>query len=123
MSASWAVATIAATQTAEAKKKKRKRDGPTVSSDTTTVSSGVETINVEEEEDVKSPDMATVPHAETPPKVAATEERVMETPRRAVAAVERSWSGADVLGEVGSQKRVRRAPHKPIKPGLRSASK
>jgi hypothetical protein len=72
-----------------------------VSSDTTTVSSGVETINVEEEEDVKSPDMATVPHVETPCKVAATKERVMETPRRAVAAVERSWSGRGRTGRDG----------------------
>jgi hypothetical protein len=72
MFASRAAATITATQTAEAKKKKRERDGPVVSSDTTTVSSGIQTINIdEEEEDVKSPDMATVPPAETPRKVTA----------------------------------------------------
>jgi hypothetical protein len=55
---------ITTTQTTEAKKKKKmmKRIGPAVSVDTTMVRSDVETINIEkEEDDVKSPDMATMP--------------------------------------------------------------
>jgi hypothetical protein len=51
-----------------------------VSSDTATLSSGVEAINVDEdEEDAKSPDVVTVSPTETPHKVAATEERATET--------------------------------------------
>jgi hypothetical protein len=54
--ASRAAATFIATQTAEAKKKKWKRTGPAVSTDTATVSSGVETIDVgDDEDDAKSP--------------------------------------------------------------------
>jgi hypothetical protein len=56
-------------------KKKRKREGPTVSVDTTTVSSDVETINIEEEEDdVKSPNASTERVVQTP-KVVGGEER------------------------------------------------
>jgi hypothetical protein len=47
----------------------------------------------------------------------------LETPRKVVVMEERLRSGTDVLGDVGSQKRARRAPPKPIKPGLRSTSK
>jgi hypothetical protein len=50
ISTSRAAATIAATQTAEAKKKKRKQTRSTVLVDTATVSSDVETINVDDEE-------------------------------------------------------------------------
>jgi hypothetical protein len=58
----------------EAKKKKRKRTGPAVSADTMTVSSSVETINVDDEEDdAKSPDAAADPFQETPRKAASTE--------------------------------------------------
>jgi hypothetical protein len=73
MSASRAAATIAATQTTEAKKK-RKRIEPAVSAHTATVSSDVETINVEEEEDdAKSPSTTTVPPTEMPGKATAME--------------------------------------------------
>jgi hypothetical protein len=48
MSTSRAVATIATYQTAQAKKKKHKRTKPVVSVDMTTVSFGVETINVDD---------------------------------------------------------------------------
>jgi hypothetical protein len=80
--ASWAVATIAATQTAEAKKKKRKQTRSTVSVDTTMVSSGVETIEVDDNEgDTESPSATVAPSAGTPRKVASTEEQVVGTPR------------------------------------------
>jgi hypothetical protein len=119
MSASRAAATIAATQTTEVKKKKRKRVGSAVSVDMATASSDIETINAQEEEDdAKLPDAAVVAPAKTPRKVAATEERVMETPRRAVAVEERSRLGADVLADVRSQKRVRRARLSPSSPYL-----
>jgi hypothetical protein len=73
----------------EAKKKKRKRVGPTASADTTEVSSDVETINVEDEEDdARSPSTATAPSTETPHKVVAMEEQVTEMPRSIVTAVE-----------------------------------
>jgi hypothetical protein len=59
--------TIAATQTTEAKNKKRKRIRPTVSVDMTTISSGVETIDIgDEEDDAKSPGATTTPSARTP---------------------------------------------------------
>jgi hypothetical protein len=62
--ACWAAAIIATTQTAEAKKKKRKRTGPAVLADTATVSSGVETINIED--DAKSPRVTAVSSAGHP---------------------------------------------------------
>jgi hypothetical protein len=122
MSASRAAATIAATQTTDAKKK-RKRTGPIVSADTVTVSSDVETIYIEEEDNTKSPGAATTVPAEMPRKVAVTEDRAVETSGKVVTAEKRSRSGTDILGDVGSQKRARKAPPKPIKLGLRSASK
>jgi hypothetical protein len=65
MPASRAAAIIAATQTAEAKKKKkRKRTRPAVLADTATASSGVETINIED--DAKSPRVTAVPSAGRP---------------------------------------------------------
>jgi hypothetical protein len=123
-STSRAAATIAATQMTEAKKKKQKRTGPVVLADTATVSFGIETINVDDEEDdAKSPKVATVPSAETPRKAASTEERAIETPCRTSAMEERPRSGADSLGDAGSHKRARKVPPKPCKLGLRSATK
>jgi hypothetical protein len=114
---------VAATQTAEEKQKKRKRVGLAVSVDTTTVSFDIETINVEEEEDdAWSPSTATVPPAKMSRKATVTKERATETPRRAATMEERSRSGADALGDAGSQKRAKKPPN-PIKPGLRSATK
>jgi hypothetical protein len=82
VSASWAMATIAVTQTAEAKKKNRKQTRSTVSVDTTMVSSGVETIEVDDNEgDTESPSAMVAPSAGTPRKVASTEEQVVGTPR------------------------------------------
>jgi hypothetical protein len=123
ISASRAVATIAATQTVEAKKKKRKRVGPTVSADTTTVNYDVETINVNEE-------------GVTPSRPAGQRSLPAETPRKGHGdgrvgvgdtRQSRHHGGAlevrcGRLGQRQVQKRVRRAPPKPIKPGLRSAS-
>jgi uncharacterized protein (DUF1800 family) len=86
--------------------------------------SDVETINIEEEEDdARSPSAAMMPPTETPSKVTAAEERATETPRKAVAAEGHSRSDADVSSDAGSQKRAKKAPPKPIKSELRSASK
>jgi hypothetical protein len=116
---------ITATQTAEAKKKKRKRIGPAVFADTATVSFGIKTIDGEDEEDdTKSPSATTVPSPGTPRKEASTEERATETPRRTSTMEERPKLSANTLGDAGSQKRARKAPPpKPCKPGLRSATK
>jgi hypothetical protein len=74
MSASRAAATIAITLIAVAKKK-RKRVGPAMSADTVMVSSRVETINIEDDEDnTKSPSKAMVPPAETTHKATTTKE-------------------------------------------------
>jgi hypothetical protein len=83
------------------------------------------TINVEEEEkdDVRSPGAVTLPPAKTPHNVVSMEERATKTPRRAIAAKECSRLGADVPGDVGSQKRAKKGPPRPIRPGLRSAIK
>jgi hypothetical protein len=75
ISSSRAVSTITAAQTAEAKKKKRKWTRSTMSVYTTTVSSGVETIDVDEDEgDVESPRSTAAPSVGTPRKAALTEE-------------------------------------------------
>jgi hypothetical protein len=71
---SRASATIAATQTADAKKKKRKQTGSTVSVDTNTVGSGVETINADDDEgNAESPSATTAPSAGTPRRAASPE--------------------------------------------------
>jgi hypothetical protein len=112
--ASRAAAMIAATQTAEAKKKKRKRTRSTVSVDTTTVSSGVETIEVDGKEgDTESPGTT----------AASTEEQAMEMPCQMSATKESPWSSSDTVGDLGSHKRARKAPPKPCKLSLRSATK
>jgi hypothetical protein len=124
MFVSRAAATIAVTQTAGAKKKKRKRAEPSASADTTTVSSDVEIINVEDEEDdAKSPSATMVPPAEMPRKATTMEGKSSQTPRKVATSEEHLRSGADVLGDAGSQKRAKKAPPKPYKPGLRSATK
>jgi hypothetical protein len=124
ISASRAAATTAATQTVEAKKKKRKRTRSTVLVDTTTVSSSVETIEVDDEEgDAESPGATTAPSAGTPHKAVSMEEQAVETPRQTSATEERPRSSVDTVGDLGSHKRVRKAPPKPCKPGLRSVTK
>jgi hypothetical protein len=120
MSASRAAATIAATQTMEAKKK-RKRTGLTVLVDTTTVSSGVETIDVDNEEgDVESPSATATPSAGTPLKAASLEKQAVGTPRQTSSTQECPRWSTDTMGDLGSHKRARKAPPKP---DLRSATK
>jgi hypothetical protein len=124
ISASWAAATIAATQTTEAKKKKRKQNRSTVSVDTTTVSSDVETIEFDDKEgDTVSPSTTEALSMGTPRKVASTEEQVVGMPCQTLATQERPRSSADTVGDLGSHNRARKAPPKPCKPGLRSATK
>jgi hypothetical protein len=106
------------------KKKKRKRTRPTMSVDMATVSSSVETIEVDDEEGgAESPGATVAPSAGTPRRAVSTEEQAVETPRRTSATEEHSRSSADTVGDLGSHKRVRKAPPKPCKPGLRSATK
>jgi hypothetical protein len=124
MSASRAAATIAVTHTVEAKKKKRKRTKPIVSGDTTTVSSGVETIDVgNEEDDTKSLSATTTLFVGMPRRVASPEGRETETPHMTSMMEELPTLGANALGDIGSEKRAKKAPPKPCKPGLRSATK
>jgi hypothetical protein len=85
-----------------------------VSADTTTVSSDVETIDVEDEGEVQSPKATS---ASSPGKQAA------ETPRPTPGAQGRSTSSTDPTADVGSNKRMKKAPPKPCKPDLRSATK
>jgi hypothetical protein len=121
---SRAAATIAATQTAEAKKKKWKQTRSTVSVDTTMVSSGVETIEDDDEEgDTELPSKMAAPSVGTPHKAASTEEQAVETPRQTSVTQERLRSSADTMGDLRSHKRARKAPPKPCKPGLKSATK
>jgi hypothetical protein len=107
MSASKAAATIAATQAAVSKKGKRR--GLAVSIDTSTASTNIETIDVEEEDGTKLPDVST--------------ERAAQTPRKVTGGEECSRSGAEVPGDLRSQKRAKKAPPKPIKLGLKTTSK
>jgi hypothetical protein len=108
-------ASQAATQIAEAKKRRGKRTRSTVSTNTTTISSHVETIDVEDEEgDVQSPKATTSP---LPGRQAA------ETPRPTLRTQGRSTLSTDPTGDAGSNKRMKKSPPKPCKPGLRSATK
>jgi hypothetical protein len=109
---------------ADAKKKKWKRTRHTVSVDTATISSSVETIEIDVEEgDTESPGATAAPSAGTPRRAASTEEQAVETPRRMSATEERPRSSADIVGDLGLHKRVRKAPPNPCKPDLRSATK
>jgi hypothetical protein len=95
-----------------------------VSADTTIVSFSIETINIDDEEDdAKSLDAVADPSTEMPHKVVSAEERVTETPSRTSMTEECPRSGPNSLGDAGSQKRARKAPPKPCKFGIRSASK
>jgi hypothetical protein len=119
-----AAATIPTTQTAEAKKKKWKRTRSTVSMDMNTISFGVETIQVDNEEgDAESPSTTAGPSARTPRRAVSTKEQAEETPRRTSAAEECPRLSIDTVGDLGSHKRERQAPPKPCKPSLRSATK
>jgi hypothetical protein len=87
-----------------------------VSADTTTiVSSDVETINIEDNKgDVQSPKATTAP---SPRGQAA------KTPHPAPRVQGRATSSTDPAGDVGSNKRMKKALPKPCKPGLRLATK
>jgi hypothetical protein len=88
-------ASQAATQVAEVKKRRGKQTRSAVSADTTTVSSDVETIDVDDEGDVQSPKATTAP---SPGKQAA------ETPRPTSGAQGRFMSSTDPACDVGSNK-------------------
>jgi hypothetical protein len=108
-------ASQAATQLAEAKKRRGKWTRSEVSVDTISKSSDVETTDVEEDEgDVQSPKATTVP---SPGRWAA------ETPRPAPGAQGLSTSSTVPADDAGSNKKLKKAPPKPCKPSLRSATK
>jgi hypothetical protein len=113
-----------ATQAAEAKKKKRKRTRSAVSADMTMISSDLETIDVDDGEgNVKSPKATAAPSAGTPRGVASPGKQAVETPRQASKTQERPRSSIDPVGDLGSHKRVKKAPPKPYKPSLWSTTK
>jgi hypothetical protein len=104
-----------ATQAAEAKKRKRKWNWSVVSADTTTISSDVETINIDDGEgDVKSPKATAAP---------SLGKQAVEMPRQASKTQERPASSTNPVGDLGSHKRMKKALPKPCKPGLRSETK
>jgi hypothetical protein len=108
-------ASQAATQITEAKKRRGKWTRSAVSADTTTVSSDVKTIDVEYDEgDMQSPKATTAP---------SPGGQVAETPHPAPRAQGRATSSTNPAGDAGSNKRMKKAPPKPCKPGLRSATK
>jgi hypothetical protein len=81
----------------------------------TTVSSDVETINVDDGEG----------DVESPKATAATSSRkqAVETPRQASKMQGCPTSSTDLVSDLGSHKRAKKVPPKPCKPGLRSATK
>jgi hypothetical protein len=108
-------ASQAATQAAEAKKRKGKRTKSAVSADSTIISFDVETIDVDDGEgDMQSPKSTTA---------SSPEKQVVETPRQTSKMQGRSTSSIDLVGDLGSHKRMKKAWLKPCKPGLRSATK
>jgi hypothetical protein len=91
---------------------RRRRGGE---ADTTTKSFDIETIDVEEDEgDVQSPRATTAMSPGT---------RAVETPRLAPGVQGLSTSSTSPEDDAGSNKRLKKAPPKPCKPGLRSATK
>jgi hypothetical protein len=95
-----------------------------VSADTTTINSDIETIDVDDGEgDVKSPKATTAPSAGTPRRAASPGKQAVETPYHVSKTQERPRSSIDPMGNLGSHKRAKKAPPKPCKPGLRSATK
>jgi hypothetical protein len=92
-----------------------KRTRSAVSVDTTTMSSDVEAVDIEDDEgDVQSPKATTAPS----PAGQAT-----ERPHPPPMAQGRSTSTTGPTGNVGSNKRMKKALPKPCKPSLRSATK
>jgi hypothetical protein len=86
-----------------------------VSTDTTTINSDVETIDIEDDEgDVQLPKATTAP---------SSGRQASETPRPTLRAQGRPTSSTDPVDDVGSNKRMKKAPPKPCKSNLRSATK
>jgi hypothetical protein len=95
-----------------------------MSVDTTTISSNIETIDVDDEEgDVESPSTTAAPSAGTPRRAASPVKQAVETPRQMSKTQEHPKSSTNTMGDLGSHKRAKKAPPKPCKPGLRSATK
>jgi hypothetical protein len=86
-----------------------------MSADTTTISSDIETIDIDDGEgDVQSPKATTTP---------SPGNHAVETPHQTSKTQGRSSSSTNPVGDLGSHKRMKKAPPKPCKPGLRSATK
>jgi hypothetical protein len=97
------------------KKRRGKWTRSAVSANTTSKSSDIETIDVEEDEgDVQSLRATTAP---------SPGPRAAETPRPAPWAQGLSTSSTSPADDAGSNKRLKKAPPKPCKPGLKSATK
>jgi hypothetical protein len=108
-------ASQAATQAAEAKKRKGKRTRSAVSADTAMISSDVETIDVDDGEgNMQSPKATTAP---------SPKKQAVEMPRQTSKTQGRSSSRTDPVGDLGSHERMKKAPPKPCKLGLRSVTK
>jgi hypothetical protein len=97
------------------KKRRGKRTRSVVSADTTTVSSHVETIDIEDDDgDVRSPKATTAP---------SLGGQAAETPRPMPRAQGQTTLSTNPVGDVGLNKRMKKAPPMPCKPNLRSATK
>jgi hypothetical protein len=97
------------------KKRKRKQTRSAVSADNTTISSDIVTINVEDEVgDVESPKATTAP---------SLGKQAVETRLQASKTQEDPALRTNLMGDLGSHKRMKKAPPKPCKPSLRSATK
>jgi hypothetical protein len=111
----------AATQVVEStkRKRKRKRARSAVLADTTTTSSHVETTDVDDGEgDIESPKATAASSVGTPHITASPRKQAVETPCQASKTQERPASSTDPVGDLGSQKRVKKASPKPCKPAL-----
>jgi hypothetical protein len=104
------VASAVATQTAEAKKKIKEADQVRGSIDTTTVSSDIETIDVDDEEgDIELPKATAAPSAGTPHRAASPGKQAVEMPRQTSKTQECPKSSTDLVGDLGSHKRAKKA--------------
>jgi hypothetical protein len=59
----------------------------------------------------------------TPRRAATPEKQAVETPHQTSTTQENPRSSTDMMGDLGSHKRARKAPPNPYKPVLRSATK
>jgi hypothetical protein len=108
-------ASQATTKVAEAEKRRSEQTRSAVSVDTTTRSSDIETIDVEQDEgNVQSLKATTAP---------SLGRQAAETPRPAPRAQGLSTSSTSSVDNAGLNKRQKKAPPKPYKPNLRPAVK